>query len=158
MTHTIPHRRPGPRPWRDGFTAIEMIIVVVIIGLMATVSMPRISRLVAETRIRKLQEIVASDIEVAFASAQREHKPITVTYSTSTQVMSITDRVSGTVLKTRYLGQNTSMSTTAVTFSPSGGITIFPMGLATGTLTVTVSNGAYTRTITATRAGQVTKS
>ena len=154
MIHPIPHRRAR----RDGFTAIEMIIVVVIIGLMATAAMPRISRLVAETRIRKLQEVVASDLELAFASAQREHKPVTVTFSTSTQVLSITDRVTGTVLKTRYLGQNTSMSTTAVTFSPSAGITIFPMDLATAALTVTVTNGAFTRTVTATRAGQVTKS
>ena len=158
MNHTITHRRPGRRPWRDGFTAIEMIIVVVIIGLMAAAVMPRISRVVAEERIRKLQAVVASDVELAFALAQREHKPITLTYNTSTNVLSITDRVSSTVLKTRYLGQNATFSTTAVTFAPSAGITIFPMGLATAALTVTVTNGNYTRTVTATRAGQVTKS
>jgi hypothetical protein len=73
-------------------------------------------------------------------------------------VLSITDRVSNTVLKTRYLGQNANLSTTAVTFSPSGGITIFPMGLATAAVTVTVTNGTFTRTVSATRAGLVTKS
>jgi len=143
---------------RGGFTAIEMLLVMVIIGVMAAAVMPRISRVVAEERIRKLQGAVAIDLELAFALASREHKPITVTYNTSTKVMSITDRVTNTVLKTRYLGQSQSFSATAVTFSPTGGITIFPAGLATAAVTVTVSNGTYTRTVSATRAGQVIKS
>lgn len=149
---------PQPTRRRGGFTAIELIIVVVIIGLMAAASMPRIGRIVAEQRIRSLQGAVASDLELAFALAQREHKPVTVTYSTSTQVMSITDRATSTVLKTHYLGQNTTFSTTAVTFAPTNGITIFPMGLATAAVTVTVSNGTFTRTVTVSRAGLVTKS
>ncbi|MBI2408547.1 MAG: type II secretion system protein [Gemmatimonadetes bacterium] len=146
------------RTTRGGFTAIEMVIAMVIIGLMASAIMPRISRIVAEERIRKLQAAVATDFELAFALASRERKPVTVTYSTSTQVLAITDRATSTVLKTRYLGQNQSSSTTAVTFSPSGGITIFPAGLATAAVTVTVSNGNFTRTVMVTRAGQVTKS
>ncbi|MBW7935036.1 MAG: GspH/FimT family pseudopilin, partial [Gemmatimonadaceae bacterium] len=140
------------------FTAIELLLVVVVIGVMAAAVMPRISRIVAEERIRKLQGAVAADLELAFALANREHKPVTVTYNTSTKVLSLTDRATSTALKTRYLGQSGSFSPTAVTFSPSGGITIFPMGLATAALTVTVTNGNYTRTITVTRAGLVTKS
>ena len=154
MTGSLLHRRAR----RGGFTAIEMLIVVVIIGVMAASSMPRISRIVGDERIRRLQAAVASDVELAFALAQREHKPVTITYNTSSKVLSITDRVSSTVLKTRYLGQSATFSTTAVTFAPSGGITIFPMGLATAALTVTVTNGNFTRTVTATRAGQVSKS
>lgn len=146
------------RTARGGFTAIEMLLVMAIIGVMAAAVMPRISRMVAESRIRSLQGAVAVDLELAFALANREHKPVTVTYSTSTQVLSITDRATGTVLKTRYLGQSQSLSTTAVTFSPTGGITIFPAGLATAAVTVTVTNGTYTRTVSVTRAGQVTKS
>jgi len=154
MTGSVSHG--GSR--RGGFTAIEMLIVVVIIGIMAASTMPRISRIVGEERIRKLQGAVASDLEVAFALAQREHKPITITYDASAQVLSITDRISGTVLKTRYLGQNSTFSTTAVSFTPTAGVTIFPMGLATAAVTVTVTNGTFTRTVTATRAGQVSKS
>ena len=149
-------RMPGLR--RAGYTAIEMLIVVSIIGIMVASVMPRISRVVAEERIRKLQQAVVTDIERAFALANREHKPITVTYSTTTYVISVTDRTSGTVLFNDYIGRFDEMSTTAITFVPSGGITIFPMGLATGSLTITVTNGTYTRTVSATRAGQVTKS
>lgn len=143
---------------RAGFTAIEMLIVVVIIGLMATAVMPRISRVVAEQRIRAVQSAVAGDLELAFALAMREHKPVTITYNATTKVLALTDRASSTVLKTRYLGQDQSASVTGVTFSPTAGITIFPPGLATAALTVTVSNGTFTRTIAVTRAGLVTKS
>lgn len=154
MSHTTLRRRIA----RGGFTAIEMLIVMAMIGIMAAAVMPRISRIVAEERIRKLQGAVAVDLELAFALANREHKPVTVTFNTSTKVLSITDRVSNTVLKTRYLGQNSDFSATGVTFSPTNGITIFPAGLASAALTVTVTNGTYTRTITTTRAGLVTKS
>ena len=157
MTTVIrPHRT------RRGFTAIELMIVVVIVGIMAASVMPRISRVVAEERIRALQRVVATDIEVAFSLANREHKPVTVSYNSTTKVLSITDRASSTVLKSRYLGQARDLSTTGVSFSstaPSGtAYTIFPFGLANGTLVVTVTNGTYTRTVTVTRAGQVTKS
>ena len=148
---------PRARP-RRGFTAIEMIIVVVIIGLMAAAVMPRISRIVAEQRIRSVQSAVAGDLELAFAMAMREHKPVTVTYNSTTKVLAIADRASSTVLKSRYLGQNQSASVTGVTLNPAAGITIFPPGIASGSLTVTVTNGAYTRTIAVTRAGMVTKS
>ena len=143
---------------RGGFTAIEMLIVMVMIGIIAASVMPRISRIVAEERVRKLQGAIATDFELAFALANRERKPVTVTFSTSTQVLTITDRATGTVLKTRYLGRNQSFSTTAVTFSPSAGITVFPAGLSTAAATVTVSNGNFTRTVSVTRAGLVTKS
>ncbi|MHB8838357.1 MAG: pilus assembly FimT family protein [Gemmatimonadaceae bacterium] len=143
---------------RGGFTAIEMLIVMVMIGIIAASVMPRISRIVAEERIRRLQAAVATDFELAFALANRERKPVTVTYNTSAKTLNITDRATSTVLKSRYLGQGQSFSTTAVTFSPTAGITIFPAGLATAAVTVTVSNGTFTRTISVTRAGLVTKS
>lgn len=143
---------------RRAFSAIELLIVVVIIGLMAAAAMPRIGTVVAQERMRKLQLLVANDIELAFELAQREHKPVTITYSTSTKIMTVTDRAAGTVLASRYLGQSAELSTTAVTFSPSGGITIFPMGLASAALTVSVSNGSFTRTVSATRAGLLIRS
>jgi prepilin-type N-terminal cleavage/methylation domain-containing protein len=143
---------------RWGFSAIELMIVVTIIGLMAVAAMPRISRVVGEQRIRKLQDAVAGDVERAFALANREHKPVTLTYNTSTFTMAITDRASGTVLYSNYIGRFDDMSTTAVTFSPTAGITIFPMGLATSRVDITLTNATFTRTVSATRAGLVVKS
>ena len=72
--------------------------------------------------------------------------------------MTVADRASGTALLTDYIGRFDDMSTTAVTFSPSAGITIFPVGLSTAALTITLTNATYTRTVSVTRAGQVTRS
>lgn len=137
---------------------VELLIVVVIIGLMAAAAMPRISRVVADERIRKLQAAVATDIERGFALAMRQHKPVAITFNAATSVLSITDRGSNTVLYSNYIGRSGELSTTAVTFQPSGGITVFPMGLADSALTIRFTNATFTRTISATRAGLVTKS
>lgn len=143
---------------RSGFSAIEIIIVLVIIGLIASFSMPRISTTVARDRVGRAQFVVGSQVELAFQYAARVRKPVTVTLNASTKVLTIADRASGTAYKTMDLSQSGPWALTNATFSPSGGITIFPTGISTGTLTITLTNNAYSRTVSATIAGQVIKS
>ncbi len=154
-------RRSAERPWdggRSGFSAIEIIIVLVIIGLVASFAMPRISTTVAADRVRRAQFVVGSQVELAFQYAARTRKPVTVTLNSSTKVLTIADRASGTAYKTMNLSQSGPWSLTAATMSPSGGITIFPTGISSSALTITLTNNAYSRTVSATIAGQVSKS
>ena len=60
----------------------------------------------------------------AFALARRERKPITVTYNTSTFVLTVADRASGTALFTDYIGRFDDMSTTSVSFRLSAEKTV----------------------------------
>ncbi|MBX9929656.1 MAG: prepilin-type N-terminal cleavage/methylation domain-containing protein [Gemmatimonadaceae bacterium] len=153
MYAPVRHRAPA-----RGFTLIEVLLVVVIIGAMASIAIPGLSRTIRQERVRKIQVEVASDLEFAFAAAARSEVPITVTYSSSTSALSIANRVTGTVLRTRYLGRAGDFSLTGVTLSPSAGMVIFPMGISNSTLSITLTNGNYSRTVSVTRAGQVTKS
>ncbi|MDA1080879.1 MAG: prepilin-type N-terminal cleavage/methylation domain-containing protein [Gemmatimonadetes bacterium] len=143
---------------KRGFTAIEIVIVLVIVGLVASFAMPRISTTVARDRVGRAQFVVGSQIELAFQYAARTRKPVTVTLNSSTRVLTIADRASGTPFKTLNLSQSGPYALTGATISPSAGVTIFPTGISTGAVTITLSNNAYSRTVGATIAGQVTKS
>lgn len=142
---------------RAGFTLIEMMIVVLIIGVMAKVSVPRIGMTVARSRISGLEIVVASQIERAFALATRTRRPVTVTYDSSTAYLITADRASSTQLQTRYLGRSAELSVTSVTLSPTRGITIFPSGLADSALTVTIGNNGFTRYIRSTVSGLIVR-
>lgn len=146
------------RRGRRGFSAIELIITMVIIGLLSVIALPRISTTVARDRVRRAQFVVGSQVEFAFQIAARIRKPVTVTLNSSTGVLTIADRASGTPYKQMDLSQSGPYSLTAVSVSPSAGITIFPTGISSSALTITLTNNGYDRTVTATVAGQVTKS
>lgn len=142
---------------RSAFTAIEIIIVLVIVGLVAAMSMPSIATTVARDRVRRSQFIVGSYVELAFQYAARVRKPMTITLNSSTKVLAITNRSDGTIYRQSDLSRTGPWALTAATISPSGGITIFPTGLGSAALTITLSNNAFSKTVTATIAGQVSK-
>ncbi len=142
---------------RTGFTLVEMMMVVVIIGMMAIIAVPRIGTTVARSRIAALEVVVVSDLERAFALATRTRRPITVTYDNSTKQLLTKDRAAGTTLSARYLGKTAELSVTSVTLAPSKGITIFPTGLADTTLSVTIANGSFSRLVRSTIAGQIVR-
>lgn len=152
-----PQRDHNGRRGRPGFSAIELIITMVIIGLLSVIALPLISTTVARDRVRRAQFVVASQVEFAFQIAARVRKPVTVALNSSAGVLTIADRSSGTAYKTMDLSQSGPYSLTAAAIAPSAGITIFPTGIASSALTITLANNSYNRTVTATVAGQVTK-
>ena len=150
------------RAWRNirrqtGFTAIEIVIVLVIVGLVAGFATPRISNTIAQDRVRRATGVVAANLELAFQYAARTRKPVSVTLSSTTNVLAITDRASGTIYKQMDLSQSGTWALTSATISPTAGITIFPTGISSAAVTVTLTNNSFSKTVTGTIAGQVTK-
>jgi type II secretory pathway pseudopilin PulG len=136
---------------------VELLMVVVIIGLVAGFSMPRIGQVVARDRVRRAQFAVGSYVELAFQYAARVRKPMTITLNSGTKIFAITNRADGTLYRQYDLSQTGVWGLTNATISPSAGITIFPTGLSSAALTITLTNNSYSKTVTSTIAGQVTK-
>jgi len=155
MTHirgigpSVPLARGRRGALRRGFTLIETIIAIVIIGLILRAGLPTFSRTLRVGRVNGAAQTLSADLDRAFATAARQRKPVRIIWNSSAMQYTLTDRASGTVLLTRPLG---TAGSTSVTFSVSP-FDIFPGGFASAALTVTLTERDYTRRVQMTRAG-----
>jgi prepilin-type N-terminal cleavage/methylation domain-containing protein len=148
-----PRLRAAPR---SGFTVVELLMVFVVGGIIAAITLPRVSRIVQTARLDKAAMIVAGDLESGFSLAARQRKPIRLTQTTSGGQIRYTlaVRSTGRPLLTRHLGYGTEFTVSSVTFTQPA-IDFFPNGLASSALSVTVAAGPGARCVTMTRAGLV---
>ena len=133
---------------------VEMALTIVIIALLTAISMPRIGTLLSHSRVNHSTAVVASDLQTAFAMAGRQRRPVRLTCVCDSVLYRVADRAGGTVRLNRALRGDAESGVTALAFSTTP-VDIFPSGVASTPLTVTISAGTYARQITMTTAGQV---
>jgi prepilin-type N-terminal cleavage/methylation domain-containing protein len=140
---------------RVGFSIIELIAVVSILGVMATFAGPALSRIVRHNRVNRAATVIAADLQNAFAVAARQREPVRIQADATTRSYQFTDRKTGNVLRIRtFYGDTSEYRLTSLVFNPTT-LDVFPNGVSSGALTVNLANGDYARRITASSAGYV---
>ncbi|MFI5210057.1 MAG: GspH/FimT family pseudopilin [Gemmatimonadales bacterium] len=140
---------------RSGYTLVEALVVVVIFSITTAFAAPRVSTALAQYRLDRAAAVLASDLEYAETLAERQRSPVVLTIDATNLRYTVTDRATGTVLFAREMGAAAEYSIQSLTSSPSS-IQIFPAGLASGSITITLAAGSYTRQVVVSRTGQVT--
>jgi len=140
---------------RRGFSLVELLVVVVILGTLLAVASTRIGRQVSQDRTLRAATVVQGMLVEASQLAVRRRSPVRVALSGN--ALRISDRASGSVLRQRDFTADADLRTT-LTLSPSAGITIFPSGRADAALTVTLTGAQATRTVTRSATGIVRRS
>lgn len=139
---------------RRGFTLPEMLIVIVIVVLVTAMAFPSTAKRLRHGRVNQAASIIAGDLENAVSYAARQRKPVRITFTPGATSFTVADRATGTVLRRREVGQDTEWKVRALAFS-NPTVDVFPAGISSVPLTVTLGDGSYTRRVRLTRAGFV---
>jgi type IV fimbrial biogenesis protein FimT len=132
---------------------VELIAVVSILGVLATMAGPAMSRIVRHQRVNRSATVIAADLQNAFAVAARQREPVRIQADQATRSYQFIDRQTGAVLRIRtFYGDTSEYRLTNLRFTPTT-LDVFPSGLSSAPLTVDLANGDYSKTITASTAG-----
>lgn len=141
------------RSSRRGFTVIELIMVVSIMGILAAMTGPHISKIIRHNRVNRAAMVITADLQNAFASAARQREPVRISADASTKSYQFVDRQTGAVLKIRsFYGDTSEYRLTKLVFTPAT-IDVFPTGVSSTPVIVDLGNGDYSRRVTASTAG-----
>jgi type II secretory pathway pseudopilin PulG len=136
---------------------IEMVLTFTVIAIMTAMMVPRIGMAMRTNQVNRSISLVASDMEAAFTLAARQRKPVRIDCTCNTGGYTVADRA-GTVLLRRNVRGDGDLGVMTLTFTTPGNVLpveIFPPGIGDRTLTVRITNGASTRAVLVTTAGQV---
>ena len=140
---------------RPGFSIFELLIVLAIMGILAAMVGPAMSRIVRHNRANRAATVIAADLQNAFAVAARQREPVRIQADAATKSYQFLDRKSGAILRIRsFYGDTSEYRLTSLVFTPAT-IDVFPAGVSSGPLVVNLANGDYARQITASSAGFV---
>jgi type II secretion system protein H len=139
----------------SGFSIIEVLVVVAILGIMAGIAGPAISVMVRHNRVNRATMVITSDLQNAFAVAARQRQPVQIQADSANRSYQFVDRKTGTVLRIRtFYGDNSEYLLNTLVFTPAT-IDVFPNGVSSAALTVRLANGDYSKQIKASTAGFV---
>jgi type IV fimbrial biogenesis protein FimT len=142
---------------RAGFTLLEVLVVLIIFGVTATMVYPSFTRMSRSTRANAAANVVMSDLRFLVSSASKNKQVVRLIVDGGNKRYTATDRASGEVIRQRSFAASSTNEIAVSSMTPSSSTTIdiFPNGTASAALVVTVTVASLTRTVTMTRVGAV---
>jgi type II secretion system protein H len=139
---------------RSGFSMLEMLVVLIIIGILVGFVIPKMGTIMRHERVNRAAQVVVADLQNGFAMAGRQRAPVRLTFTPDTKTYVFSDRATGTVFQTRIMNKLSEYGLTTLTAEPTT-IDVLPNGIGSTSFTVTIAQGDYSRTVTASSAGFV---
>ncbi len=133
---------------------LEMLLVLIIVGVLTTITVNKTSRIMRHERVNRAAQVMVQDLQNGFAMAGRQRAPVRLTFTPSTKTYVFTDRATGKVFQTRSMSSGTEFQLTQLT-STATTIDVLPNGIGSTPFIVTLRLGDFTRRVSASSAGFV---
>jgi Tfp pilus assembly protein FimT len=133
---------------------LEMLVVMIIMGVLLKMAITKFSLVMRHERVNRAAQVIVSDLQNGFAMAGRQRAPVRLTFTPATKTYVFSDRATGTVFQTRIMDKRSEYALTTMTAEPAT-VDVLPNGIGSTALSVTVAQGDYSRTVTASSAGFV---
>lgn len=139
---------------KAGFSMLEMLVVLIIVGLLVAIGVPRTARILRHERVNRAAQILVGDLQNGFAIAGRQRAPVRLVFNPTAKSYTFSDRASGTVLQVRVMNSGSEFALSKLNVDQAT-IDVLPNGIASTPFTVTLGQGEYERQVTASTAGFV---
>jgi type II secretion system protein H len=139
---------------RTGFTLLEITLVVVVLGVVASIAMPRLSLATIAHRVNQAANVVVADLELANALAAQRRIPLELRVDSTARGLTLVMRDSARVVRQRALGAESEWKIESVVATPAR-VVLFPGGTTSSAFQVVLRSGGHNRTVTMSRAGLV---
>ena len=97
--------------------------------------------------------VITADLQNAFAVAARQREPVRIQADANSRSYQFIDRKSGSALRIRtFYGDTSEYRLSSLVFNPTT-IDVFPSGISSAPVTISLANGDYSKQITASTAG-----
>lgn len=151
---TLRSRRRKTLLARSGFSMLEMLVVLIVVGILMAIAIPKMARIIRHERVNRAAQVVTQDLQNGFAMAGRQRAPVRLTFYPSTKSYVFTDRATGQVLQRRFLSTGTDYSVSTLETSTAT-VDVLPNGIGSTSFWVRLHNGDYSREVRASSAGFV---
>jgi len=104
-------------------------VVVIIVGILATIAVPNLTRSTKRIRSDRALMVVKGDMENAFSLASRQGRPVQIDFHTDVLGYTVKDRATSRIFFERRFGNQSPYGAKAMWVS-NNSVTVFPTGYA----------------------------
>jgi prepilin-type N-terminal cleavage/methylation domain-containing protein len=141
---------------RRGFSMIELLVVITLIGVISLMAMGRTSAMMTQWRVTRASQAYAEELQSAFAIVGRDRKPVRIVFNDTIMELRVTNRDGSVIYRKRNMGPTSAYKLDRGQVVPSTPILwIFPPGLAADTLSVSFTRQGKFRRVRLLRGGLV---
>ncbi|MBX2852740.1 MAG: prepilin-type N-terminal cleavage/methylation domain-containing protein [Phycisphaeraceae bacterium] len=141
---------------RHGFTLVELVLVMLIIGVVSAIAVPRFAQASARQRLDAAANRLIADTALARSRANAASESVTMSFDTNDDIYKVS-AVAGDAFAVELGASPYDVSITSADFNGNRFVQFNAFGIPQQTGTVTISSSSGSVTLAITESGEATR-